>query len=133
MNFAELMDSWITEKITRAQTDLIARVSKLEMRVQELEERAVTLDTVRGIVNEVVAAALEEIPSRGSLTEFRVGDLIQTQLCNTDWADLIGEEVNELIESAIDNNDSIRDEIRSLVDEQLDGELDDLRITVRRG
>lgn len=133
MNFAELMDSWITEKIVRAQTDLVARVSKLEMRVQELEERAVTLDTVRGIVNEVVAAALEEIPSRGSLTEFRVGELIQTHLCNTDWADLIGEEVNELIESAIDNNDSIRDEIRSLVDEQLDGELDDLRITVRRG
>ena len=133
MNFAELMDSWITEKIVRAQTDLVARVGKLELRVAELEEQVVNAEAVRNIANAQIDSRNNGLATSNSLTEFRVGELIQTQLCNTDWSDMIGEEVNELIESAIDNNDSIRDEIRSLVDEQLDGELDDLRITVRRG
>lgn len=114
MTFSELLDNWIGEKIIRAQTDLIARISKLEMKVSELKRLVVQRE------NEPVS-------------EYLIDQLIQTRLCNTDWNDMIGEEVNELIESAIDNNDSVRTEIRNLVDEQLDGELDDLEVTIRRG
>lgn len=115
MNFAELLDSWINEKITRSQTDLTTRVAKLEMRVAELEHLTVNRED-----------------ATVSLTEYRVNEIIQNQLCDVDWNDMIGGEIDERIESAIENNESIRDEIRNFVNEQLDSELDDLTVTVRR-
>lgn len=111
MNFAELMDSWLTEKI--------ARMGKLELRVAELEERAATLDSVREIVNEVVAAALDEIPSHGSLTESRVKDIVQNELCDTDWSNMIGEEVNAMIDDKLCDFDAV-------IKDKNDDELSDL-------
>lgn len=101
MTFSELLDNWIGEKIIRAQTDLIARISKLEMKVSELKR----------------------LVAQEQVSEYRVREIIQTHLCNTDWHDMIGSEIDDRIE------DSVRDKVTEI----LDSELDDLEITVRRG
>lgn len=104
MTFSELLDNWIGEKIIRAQTDLIARTSKLEMKMNELERLVVQRE------NEPVS-------------EYLIDQLIQTRLCNTDWSDMIGSEIDDRIE------DSVRDKVTEI----LDSELDDLEVTIRRG
>ena len=123
MNFAELLDSWISEKILRSQTDLSARVAKLEMRVAELENQAVNHDTVRDITNEVVQAALDEAP-QGSLTESRVKDLIYNTLSeDVDWDEMIGDTVNDRVE--IWNENQLYNEIKAVLDDV------EFRVTVR--
>lgn len=181
MNFAELLDSWISEKILRAQTDLIARVAKLEMRVAELEaedidetlakrlteleNQAVGIDTVRNITNEVVQAALHEGPNDYTLaervqllednafSEYGIQEIIQTYLCNTDWNDMIGEEVTDILDARINmlnreqsplTESRVRDlvydvftsdvdwdeMIGTTVDDRIDSKLDDFNDTV---
>ena len=100
----DTFENWLLELVTRAQSGLLERIEKLE---QERNDEQVS--------------------------EYRIKELIQNHLCNVDWNDMIGTEVHGIVESSIENNESVRTEIRNLVDEQLDGELDDLEITVRRG
>lgn len=144
MNFAELLDSWIIDKITRAQTDLTARVAKLEMRVSELEAED---------IDETLAKRIQLLED-STFSEFGIQEIIQTYLCNTDWNDMIGEEVTDILDSRINmlnreqspltesrvrdlvydvfNSDVDWDEmIGTTVDERIENQLEDFKDTVR--
>ena len=144
MNFAELLDSWISDKITRAQTDLTARVAKLEMRVSELEAED---------IDETLAKRIQLLED-STFSEFGIQEIIQTYLCNTDWNDMIGEEVTDILDSRINmlnreqspltesrvrdlvydvfNSDVDWDEmIGTTVDERIENQLEDFKDTVR--
>lgn len=79
------------------------RVEAFVQRLQSIEHAAVDLDAVRRILND----ELDGDPFQDRITEF--------------------------VRIQIENNDSVREEIKDLCKEFLDNELDDLEISIKRG
>lgn len=127
MTFGELLENWINEKITRSQTDLVARISKLEMKVGELERLAAQRnndDYERSLADRVQYLEQEQ------MSEYRVQEIIQTHLCDTDWSEMIGSEIDDRIEDKISelNLDDVPTE--STINDIVRDVISDTRFTV---
>ena len=104
MNFAELLDSWIAEKINKALTDHAERIFRLE----QCANSPVML-----------ATRVEWLENRDFVTRSQVDDRVSEALSVTDWDDCIGSFVAEKVESALDDDD-FRDRLGDILDDKIE-------------
>ncbi len=91
----ETFEAWLRREI-REITD---------QRVVKLDERLEALVELTQRIQRLEAGAKE-------ISEFRVEEIVQNQLCNVDWGDMIGEEVSNIVDAKISdlNLDDVPDE-----------------------
>ena len=118
----EIFETWLAERIFYAQTALTDRISVLEAEIQTLRiaapETAATLDRDGRTLSERVTWLENHITDCDTLAES-----IQNVLSDTDWDNMIGDEVNGMIDSAVDEK----------VDAYLDDNLDEKVVDAVRG
>lgn len=104
MNFAELLDSWIAEKINKALTDHAERIFRLE---QSSNSPA------------MLAERVQWLEDRDFVTRSQVEDKVSEALSVTDWDDCIGSFVAEKVESVL-SEDDFRDAVGDLLDDKIE-------------
>lgn len=149
MNLFESIQQWIEENIVRPLTD---RLNQHDKDIETLAARFLKLETaVADASHARQPTDLSFLAERVLAWEKRYQQDMETllkRICDLETDDLISR-IDERIEEALDNDDfrdrmtdlfsefiegdEATDKVKRLCENHLDGELDDLSITVKRG